>query len=134
MQLLDLADGIDRNSVIEHLSEDGQELYGVWGDWLNEDGTFNVGLIIHEGGTFVGYGRGDYTRDEPGVEGTWEYVHPGTLIFINERWDGVDITEAEGMRVEQYWEILKFDGDTLVMRDIDTWNRFDYVRGSLDDS
>lgn len=133
LKTLDALAGIDRESVINNLSEDGKELIGLWGDRFNPNGEFNVGIVLNSDGTYSGYPRGEYPSKDNVMEGTWEYdANIKCLIINNERYYKNGEMKNEMVRAQMIFEILSFKNDELYMRDIETWNAFEYTRGEAE--
>ncbi|WP_404352138.1 DUF3994 domain-containing protein [Sutcliffiella horikoshii] len=111
---LDKNAGINRDSVLLNVSEDGNELVGKWGTY-QEDGTFQMGIQLYEDGNYEGYANGEST---PSIEGIWSYDYlRQTLSFEH----------GEGLRT-MTMDIQAFHDDTLQLLDVDTLNTFYYVK------
>lgn len=111
---LDKNAGIDRDSVLLNVSEDGKELIGKWGAY-QEDGTFQIGIELYEDGNYEGYANGESI---PSIEGIWSYDYlRQTLTFEHE----------EGLRTLTM-DLQAFHGDTLQLMDVDTLNTFYYEK------
>lgn len=111
---LDKNAGIDRDSVLLNVSEDGNELVGKWGTY-QEDGTFQMGIQLYEDGNYEGYANGEFT---PSIEGIWSYDYlRQTLSFEH----------GEGLRI-MTMDLQAFHDDTLQLMDVDTLNTFYYVK------
>lgn len=78
---LDQSAGMDRDSVLLNVSEDGKELVGKWG-FTNDDGTPNINIVLHEDGKYEGYGNGEYKDLNNAILGRWEYDYFNNLIVF----------------------------------------------------
>ncbi|WP_025025941.1 DUF3994 domain-containing protein [Caldalkalibacillus mannanilyticus] len=115
LEALDNIAGMDRRSVLLNISKDGHELVGKWG-FFNDDGTFNISIVIHENGQYEGYGNGKYPNDP--MEGTWNYNYlKRTLVF-----DHVGDIRSFNMDVQS------FKDNTIRLMDLDSLRTFDYVK------
>lgn len=124
---LDEAAGIDRYSVEENISADGQELVGKWG-LTDEQGVFHVFISLEEDGAYYGYKRGEYPELTNGMIGAWSYdKQTHTISFATER-NMEDGVAADVHRQDMQMEVLYFKDGELRMRDTETFNGFTYFR------
>ena len=116
LKSLDQHEGIDRDSVLLNVSEDGNELIGKWG-YYNEDGSFNISVVLEADGRYAGYGKDEYPETD--MTGTWKYEFlDSILIFEHDNSDFRTVT----------MELLSFKDGTFKLRDVDTWNSYHYVK------
>ena len=118
LKSLDKNAGIDRDSVLLHVSEGGPELVGKWGRY-EEDGSFQMGIELKEDGTYQGYANGEST---PSVDGVWSYDYLREILTFEHEGDLRTIT----------MDLQAFHGDTLQIMDLDTLNTFRYVKEGTD--
>ncbi|MBM7618494.1 hypothetical protein JOC95_000336 [Bacillus tianshenii] len=118
MKALDKNAGIDRDSVLLNVSEDGAELVGKWGTY-QEDGTFQIGIELFEDGSYEGYSNGEAT---PFIEGVWSYDYLRHTISFEH---GAEMRKMT-------MDLQAFYDDSLQMMDVDTLNTFSYVKEGVD--
>lgn len=113
---LDLNAGIDRSSVITNISKSGKELQGKWG-YYNEDGSFNVSLVIKSNGDYEGFAKGTYPETD--MKGTWKYDYlKRTIVFEHDK------SEYRTLKMD----VQSFQDDTVQLMDLDSLNTFQYVK------
>jgi len=79
---LDSLAGIDRDSVLVNITEEGEEFIGKWG-FVDKDGKENISIVLHKDGSYEGYGNGEYPNKEQNyMEGTWSYDFLGHTLHI----------------------------------------------------
>lgn len=113
---LDKNTGIDRNSVITNLSKDGKELVGKWG-YENEDGSFNVSLVLESDGSYSGYGKGAYPETD--MKGTWKYDYVKRVVTFEH-----DNSEFRNLRMD----VQSFQKGEVQLMDLDSLNTFQYKK------
>lgn len=124
---LDKNIGIDRDSVLLNVSEDGHELVGKWGFYY-EDGTPNISIVLHSNGRYEGYGNGDYPNKDNAMVGTWEWNYlKGTVDF---RHDYVyrDGQKTEASREKMPMELQRYDEDGIQLFDLESYKTFAYEK------
>lgn len=114
LKALDKNAGIDRDSVLLNVSEEGPELVGKWGRH-EEDGSFQMGIILNDDGTYQGFANGEST---PSVDGIWSYDYLREILTF----------EHEGGLRTITMDLQAFHEDTLQMMDLDTLSTFRYVK------
>lgn len=121
--------GMDLDSVLLNVSEDGKELVGKWG-FTNEDGTPNINIVLHKDGKYEGYGNGKYKDPNNVIIGTWEYDYlKSMVIFHNESitQNGEKLKEGK-FRPVRKMELQKFKDGEMLLMDTETFNTFQYQK------
>ena len=129
MKELDKAAGMDRDSVLLNVSQDGKELVGKWG-FTNEDGTPNINIVLHEDGKYEGYGNGKYKDPNNAILGTWEYDYlKNMIVFHNESITQDDVKIEDGkFRPVRTMELQKFKDGEILLMDIESLSSFLYQK------
>ncbi|WP_066390691.1 DUF3994 domain-containing protein [Neobacillus mesonae] len=130
---LDKNAGIDRDSVLLNVSKDGHELFGKWG-FMNDNGTQNVSIVLHEDGRYEGYGNGSYPSKKDYFGGTWEwnYIKVTVTFHHNESFrKGAAQKEGE-FRKKMNMELQRFDDKGIQLFDLESQQTFRYSK--LDDN
>lgn len=126
---LDLNAGIDRDSVLLNVSKEGKELVGHWG-FINDDGTHNVSIVLHEDGSYEGYGNGEFPNKDNAYEGTWEWNYiRGTLTFHHDVLykNGEKLNEGE-FRKQMPMELQRYDESGIQLFDLESMATFAYQK------
>ena len=110
-----LGDGTITTADLKRL-EDGNELIGKWG-YYNEDGTFNVSLVLEADGRYSGYATGEYPETD--MTGIWKYEFLDHLLIFEH-----DNSDFRTMTMD----LQSFKEDSFKLLDIDTWRAFYYVK------
>jgi hypothetical protein len=122
---MDTLAGMDRDSVLLNVSEDGRELVGKWG-FTNKDGTPNINIVLHKGGKYEGYSNGKYKDPNNAIIGTWEYDYlKSIVIFHNESitQNGEKLEEGK-FRPVRKMELQKFKDGEMLLMDLEAHDSF----------
>lgn len=124
---LDKNIGIDRDSVLLNVSEDGQELVGKWG-FYNEDGISNVSIVLHKNGRYEGYGNGAYPNKDNAIIGTWEWNYLKGTINFHHDYVYRDGQKTEAERQTMPMELQRFNEEGIQLFDLESYRTFSYEK------
>ncbi|WP_189655313.1 DUF3994 domain-containing protein [Bacillus sp. HNG] len=127
LKALDKNAGIDRDSVLLHVSEDGKELSGKWGT-RKEDGTLTISIVLNEDGSYEGYGNGEYPDQSNVMKGTWKYEFlTHTIHFTNDEvYKNGSLTESP--RPTMKMDLQSFKNGKIQLFDLETGRTFPYEK------
>jgi hypothetical protein len=120
---LDALAGIDRDSVIKNISEDGKELVGKWG----APGS-TPSIILNADGSYEGYANGTYPSKDNMFKGTWKFDYQKRGLFFTHDESYNAGKKATDFRKSMTMEVQSFKDGNLQLMDIETLNTFNYVK------
>lgn len=128
MENLDKLAGIDKQSVLDNVSEAGKELIGAWGN-ENAEGGVDIVLLLNSDGTYKRYYK--YPDESTILSGTWSYDGNRSLAlnttFAIEA--GEDVMSK--MDPNPTFEIYYFKDNVMKLRNMRTLNEFVYTKSEL---
>jgi hypothetical protein len=102
--------------VIKNLAKDGHQLEGKWG-FYNDHGSFNVSIVLHSDGSYVGYANGSYP--ETNMKRTWKYNYlKHSLVFHHSKSQYRDLN----------MDLQAFEKGKVQLMDVDSTTTFQYVK------
>lgn len=125
MEALNNLAGIDTQSVLDNVSQDGKELIGAWG-YENTTGGVDIVLVINSDGTYKRYYQ--YPDESTMIAGTWRYDGNRSLYFTptSAFENGVDVMDK--VDANQIFEIYYFKDDIMRLMNLKTLNEFEYKK------
>lgn len=125
---MELLAGIDRDSVLLNVSEDGNELSGRWGQ-PSKDGSITPSIIFHEQYSYEDFGNGQYPDMSNVTFGRWEYDYLTGVVTIHVHavyQDG----RSKGLIYQDHlrYEVQRFKDNQLQLMNLDTLETFEYTK------
>ncbi len=127
LKALDSAAGIDRDSVVNNITEGGKEFIGKWG-FKNDDGSFNVSLVLNADGSYEGYGNGTYPDKNNAFIGTWKYDFLAHTLKITNEYKYVNGVKQAANRKTLTMDIQYFKDGEVHMLDTESFSEFKYQK------
>ncbi|WP_428910816.1 DUF3994 domain-containing protein [Niallia sp. Krafla_26] len=124
---LDLNAGIDRDSVLLNVTEDGKELVGQWG-FFNDDGTPNVSIVLSEDGSYEGYGNGEFPSKDNALIGTWEWDYLKGVVTFHHEYKNQDGVKGKANRDQMPMELQRYDEKGIQLFDLEAQKTFVYEK------
>lgn len=124
---MDLMVGIDRDSVMLNVSEDGKELIGYWGSY-DKSGQVKPNVVFHAQHSYERFGKGEYPDMSNAMSGRWEYDYLTSIVTIH-----VHAIYKDGKsngyvgRKELRYEVQRFKDNKIQLMDLDTLETFEYT-------
>ncbi|MCR8644241.1 DUF3994 domain-containing protein [Paenibacillus sp. N1-5-1-14] len=122
---LDKNAGIDRDSVLKNISQNGQELIGQWG--VQKDDKFQVLIVLNADGSYKRYK--DYPDESSILKGRWEYNYLRRILTLynDEAYEnGKSIKDTTRPKIEL--DVQAFNHTTIQMMNKETTNTMKYTK------
>lgn len=125
---MELLAGIDRNSVLLNISEDGRELSGRWGE-PNEAGQIEPSLILYEEHYTEQYAKGEYSSRSNMTFGRWRYDYLTGILTVHVQSEYQDGKNKVKVGQDQMrYDVQRFKDDQLQLMNLDTLETYEYTR------
>ena len=119
--------GIDRDSVMLNVSEDGRELIGHWGSY-DKSGQVKPIIVLHAQHSYEKFGKGEYPDMSNAMFGRWEYDYLTGIVTIDVHAiykDGK--SNGQVGRKQLRYEVQRFKDNEIQFMDLDTLETFEYT-------
>jgi hypothetical protein len=127
LRVLDSGAGIDRDSVVNNISEGGKEFIGKWG-FKKDDVSFNISLVLNADGSYEGYGNGTYPDKSNALIGTWKYDFLAHTLNITNEYKYVNGVKQAANRKTLTMDVQYFKDGEVHMLDTESFDEFRYQK------